>query len=222
MSLQAVIFDFDGVIADSERVHHRAFLEVLKPAGMHFDFEFYRKTFIGLDDRDTIRRAYHDKGIELGDAELWELVQRKARFFEAFASQIDLCEGIEEILRAAAARVPIAICSGALRQDIEAVLARVAGGELRGLFRTIVSADELSHSKPDPASYRLAVERLGVNPAFCVAIEDTPAGVDSAQGAGLKVVAITHTCGDERLFKAELRIASFRDLAFEDFERLVR
>jgi beta-phosphoglucomutase len=192
----AVIFDFDGVIVDSERLHCETLAEAMAGAGPAFDWEFYRAHLMGLDDRGAFAILLPRAGIEPGPAEIRRRIERKAGLFakHAAAGRVPAFPGSVALIRACAAAGPVGLCSGALRSDIEPVL---AGLGVAGCFAVQVTAEDVHRSKPDPASYRLCVERLaarfpgrGIAPAACVAIEDTRDGVASARGAGIPVVAV--------------------------------
>ncbi|HKJ71234.1 MAG TPA: HAD family phosphatase [Gammaproteobacteria bacterium] len=191
---QAVIFDFDGVIVDSEPAHYRAFQAVLEPLGLGYSWQRYLAHYIGFDDRDGFREAFREGGRELGDDDLERLIAAKHDAFETeMAAGLDPVPGAVDCVRRLAAAYPLAVCSGALRGEIVPTLERLG---IAGAFRSVVSAEDVARSKPDPASYRLAVERLGaelgrpLDAGACVAIEDTPAGAASARGAGLRVVGL--------------------------------
>jgi len=220
--LEAVVFDFDGVIADSEPLHYRAFLDSVRPLGIDFDYAQYNRRYIGYDDRDGLRAICADHGMSLDDARLAELIDAKGRAFErAVGEGAAAVPGSVALIRQAAARWPIAISSGALRSDIAAVLPGLAPGEdLTALFSAIVTADDVERSKPDPASYALAVERLALRPAGCLAIEDTPAGLQSARAAGLRTLAVATTHAAAQLAPmADRVVESLKDM---DADRLAR
>jgi len=197
--IRAVAFDFDGIIADTERLHYEAFQRILRPRGMEYTWEVYLSRFVGFDDRDAFRTAFRDAGAEIPDDELRRIIETKAQAFQDVIEEkgVDTYPGVIDLVRSCAEHVPIAICSGALRSDILSILDRLG---LSDVFTDIVTAEDVHASKPDPASYRLAAERLaaragnGIRPAHCLAIEDTPAGIDSAKAAGLSVwgVATSH------------------------------
>jgi beta-phosphoglucomutase len=206
MSIEAVIFDFDGVIADTEPLHFRSFLEVMGAAGFPCTWEEYVRDFIGFDDRDLFRAAHAKLGLPLRDADLQRLVDAKAEAFIALTREgVPAYEGVPEVVHAAAKRFPVAICSGALRSDIEPILAQL---NLSEVLSVRVTAEDVPVSKPDPTCYRLAVQRLSAAigrplPAGgCLAIEDTPTGIKSARDAGLQVWAVTHTHHTQHLLEA--------------------
>ncbi|MEF8794081.1 HAD family hydrolase [Thiohalorhabdus sp.] len=191
---QAVVFDFDGIIVDSEPAHYRAFQVVLEPRGLGYAWDRYIDYYMGLDDRDGFREAFRAAGQEVGQDELEELIAAKHAAFEGeMAVGLDPIPGAVDCVRRLREVFPLAVCSGALRGE---VLPTLEGLGIAAAFRTVVSAEDVAHSKPDPASYRLAVERLGADlkrdlePGACVAIEDTPTGAASARDAGLLVIGL--------------------------------
>ena len=193
--LQGIVFDFDGVMVDSEPLHYQAYLDVLAEQGVRFDYAQYLEQYIGFDDRDALRTIARDFNLPLDEAGVMRLIERKADAFEARLKQgIAPYPGVVELVEsAAAANWPLAICSGALLRDIQHILPALAGGRLAPRFRTIVAADHVERSKPDPQGYRLAAEQLGLPPGNCLAIEDTPAGLTAARSAGLRTLAVAHT-----------------------------
>lgn len=201
--IAGLIFDFDGVIVDTEPLHHRAFEEVLAAEKMVMPWADYISLYIGFDDRDAFRARYKNSGRKLSDAKLAELIQRKAETFQRLvhATGVKAYPGVTELIaRAREKKIPLALCSGALQSDIAPVLATLG---LSDAFSVVVTAEDVEASKPDPACYRLTVERLGIEARRGVAIEDTPAGIRAAKGAGLKVVAVTNSHGRDKLFGAD-------------------
>ena len=203
--LQAIVFDFDGVLVDSEPLHYQAFLDVARPMGVTFDYDHYRHELIGYDDRDVFRilLAHGDMSVPPSDEEptLRRLIGEKQQAFEALvrAGGVEAVPGALELLREAAGEMPVAIASGATRADIELITQSLG---VRDLFDAVVTADDVQRSKPDPATYALAVRRLSergaagaerLEAATCLAIEDTAAGIESARGAGLMTLGVTTT-----------------------------
>lgn len=192
----AVLFDFDGVLVDSERLHHETLVEALAGAGPETSWEFYRAHLMGLDDRGAFAVLLARAGLEPTPREIRRRIARKAELFarHAAAGRVPAFPGAVELVRACAAAGPVGLCSGALRSDVEPVLAALG---IAACFAALVTADDVPRSKPDPASYRLCLARLaerfpdrGIVPAACVALEDTVDGLASARGAGIPVVAV--------------------------------
>jgi beta-phosphoglucomutase len=223
--LDAVVFDFDGIIVDTEPLHYKAFQEILVPLGLGYSWQEYQDDYMGYDDRDAFREAFRAGGREISDQDLKRVMAEKAQaFLDIVSTGVPAYPGVVELIRSISGTVPLALCSGALRSDIEPILKQLS---LTGLFDTMVTADEVSASKPDPESYRLAVKRLQekfparIDPASSLAIEDTPAGIISATGAGLKVLAVTNSYPEERLQGACRVVASLVGVDLEGLSQLV-
>ncbi|BDV43434.1 haloacid dehalogenase [Geotalea uraniireducens] len=223
--LSAVIFDFDGIIVDTEPLHYRAFQQVLEPLGLGYSWDDYVAIYMGFDDRDAFREAFRVAGRSLDAGMLERLIAAKAAAFQALSGAVDPYPGVVELIRTLSDSLPVALCSGALRCDILPIL---QGLGLDRAFTVLVTADEVAASKPDPASYSLAVERLaatyperGISPATCLAIEDTPAGIASAAGAGIPVLAVTNSYPATVLTGAVKIVDSLAALSLETLLPLV-
>ncbi len=225
--LQAVIFDCDGVLVNTEPIHYRAFQEVLRPFGMGFDWEHYMDVYIGFDDRDAFAEAFRERGKILGDAELARLIEEKNRFLQSIVAEgIAGFPGVVELIQELLShQVPLAVASGALRKEVEAFTAALS---IRDAFRVIIAADDVARSKPDPETYLAALAQMRtvfglreLNSSRCIAIEDTPAGIASAKAAGLCVVAVTNSFGPESLREADHVLSSLADLNVRRMAELV-
>jgi beta-phosphoglucomutase len=219
--LNAVIFDFDGIIVDSEPMHYQAFLRVLEPLGIGFSWEEYATTYIGYDDRDAFREAYKAKKEKICSRDVKRLVREKAEIFQQLIREgrATPLPGAVELIKSIPRKLPIALCSGALREDLTPILENLG---IDDAFRVIVSAEDTPQSKPDPAPYQLALQKLGMNnPASVIAIEDTPAGILSAKGAGLKVLAVTNSFDREFLLKADAVTDSLENISRLSLEDMV-
>jgi len=201
--LNAVIFDFDGIIVDTEPLHYQAFQEILEPLGLGYSWQEYQERYMGFDDRDAFREAFSAGGRSLSDQELKERIEEKAQAFLTIVSVgVAPYPGVVELIRSISGNLPLGLCSGALRSDIDPILIQLG---LTNAFDALVTAEEVAASKPDPESYRLTLQRLQeifpgqIDPAASIAIEDTPAGIASATGAGLKVLAVTNSYPGARL-----------------------
>lgn len=224
--LKAVVFDFDGIIVDSEPLHCKAFQKLLEPLGAGFTWDEYVDRYMGFDDRDAFREAFRVHGLELDDEKLSGLISAKAAMFQEVAAEgVSSYPGAVDLIRNLAGKTPLALCSGALLSDIEPVLRMLS---IPDAFDCIVTADDVAASKPDPASYLLAVRKLQqlfpsqqILPALSVAIEDTPAGISSAKGAGLKVLSVTNSYPAPELLAADRVVDSLAAITLEDLQQLV-
>ncbi len=202
--LKAVIFDFDGIIVDTEPIHFQAFQRVLQPLGLGYSWDDYLEKYIGFDDRDAFREAFANGGKLLHDGMLSELISLKAEVFESIVRQgVQPYPGVIELIKSLSGFIPLALCSGALQRDIVPILEQFG---LQSSFDAIVTAENVKVSKPDPESYILTLQRLGeiypsttILPQECIAIEDTPAGITSASAAGMNVIAVTNSYPADRL-----------------------
>ncbi|MBS0192504.1 MAG: HAD family phosphatase [Phycisphaerales bacterium] len=190
--MRGIVFDFDGVIVDTEPLHERALLECARGRGLEFTHEQYMNRLIGLSDRECLPVLYGLAGRELSEPEHASfLAEKKSRVQEMIVGgQAKPFPGTLRLVRESAGRVPIAVCSGAIRHEIELVLSMLG---IADHFVAIVSADDVVRSKPDPQGYKMAAEALRLLPQDCVAIEDTPTGCRAALGAGLRVIATGHS-----------------------------
>lgn len=206
---EAVIFDFDGVIVDTEPLHYAAFQRLLEPLGIGFSWDQYVDTYMGFDDRDAFIEAFKGHGKGLSAAALLDLIERKAILFqEIIRGGISPYPGVIDLIRRIhISRTPLAISSGALRSDIEPVLETLG---IADCFDIIVTAEDVAKSKPDPECYRLAHSMLNTfhsrsMPAQQIlAIEDTPAGIAAAKSAGMQVLAVTNSYPAEHLSQADV------------------
>jgi beta-phosphoglucomutase len=224
--LKAVIFDFDGIIVDTEPIHYRSFQVVLEPLGLGYSWDEYVARYMGFDDRDAFTEAFRSGRKSLSPDGLEELISLKAKLFhDVVADGVTAYPGVVELICSLSSEIPLAVCSGALRSDIVPILRQLS---IENAFSAMVTADEVPASKPDPASYMLTVEKLaavfpetGISASSCVAIEDTPAGIASASGAGIPVIAVTNSYPPDQLFNAKRIISSLADISIADFKAIV-
>ena len=214
--IRAVVFDFDGVLANSEPLHFRAFRDVLAADGLTLTEQAYYNRYLGYDDLGAFRAIAADANRMVDETGLANWVAQKAVRLEALERGVSvLFPGAREAIARVAHAVPIAIASGALREEIMRVLEHA---HLTGFFSVVVAAGDTPASKPDPAPYRKAVELLNATggdallPGECAAIEDSHWGLVSAKGAGLRTIAITHSYPAAELLEAELVIDHLDEL----------
>ena len=227
MPLRAIVFDFDGVIANSEPLHFRAFADVLARKGEQLSEKDYYTTYLGFDDVGVFATVNADRKRGWSDRELADMVADKAlRLAQIERDMSVVFPGAAEAIARAAAAVPIAIASGALGPEIRRILNRAG---LASHFAAIVSAEDTPLSKPAPDPYVLAVSLLrrhiGGEPlkaSECVAIEDSRWGLQSARVAGLKTVGVMSAYDRAELEPhSDLIISSIADLNIADLHRLV-
>jgi beta-phosphoglucomutase len=205
--LQAVFFDFDGVIVNSEPLHFQAFQKVL--ASEHIDItepEYYDE-LIGFDDKGAFTHIFKARKRDLTPATFLRVMTRKS---EAMRELIDdrryaALRGVETFVRGLWRKYPLAIVSGALREEIEMML---EGVHLRDCFPIIVAAEDVTVGKPDPEGYlkgvKLQSERIGkkLTPQQCLIVEDAPSVTERVKQEGFRVLAVSNSHPAEALRKA--------------------
>ena len=232
--LKAIVFDFDGVIVDSEPLHFRAVARVAESLGITFDYDYYVEHLIGYDDRDVGRillaradgagQEAGPEAFEGDEVRVTEMKDRKAEVFEQIVREgVGPIDGALELIEEASQQMPIAIGSGATRADIDLILDTL---DLRGRFDPIVTANDVRRSKPDPETYARAVTRLAEShpnlnllPGDCLAIEDTAAGLESARGAGLRTLGLTTSGPADRLRGAHRVVDSLAGISLENLRQ---
>jgi beta-phosphoglucomutase-like phosphatase (HAD superfamily) len=214
---RALIFDFDGVLADSEPLHLAAFQRALAPEGIVLTREDYYASYLGYDDGDAIAVALRRHRQPDDGARVRALMARKAEHFLALVGAgVPLFPGAAALVREAAAHVPLAIGSGALRREIELILNRAG---LRDCFAAIVSAEDVAHGKPAPDTYLRACVALGdrapgLLPAECTVVEDSPDGVEAARRAGMRCLAVCHSAPAARLQAADVVVERLEEVTW--------
>jgi beta-phosphoglucomutase len=220
----AILFDFNGVILDDEPIHLRLFNEGLVPLGYRITETDYYEKYVGFDDVDCFTAVVADQGGRLDSATVAVLVQEKAGRYQALMdADPPLFAGAPELVRRLARDHPLAIASGALRAEIQRVL---AAAQLADCFQVVVAAEDVSRGKPDPEGYLAALAALNCGrktpliASGCLVIEDTVAGVAAAKGAGMRCLAVAHTYPAERLRDADLVRPTIGAVTIDEIEAL--
>jgi len=207
---KAVIFDFDGIIADTEPLHLKAFQLTLNEKNIELASDDYYEKYLAYDDKTLFNTLLKERGIEMGEGIVKELMSRKAVHYNILIeNNIVLLPGVEDFIKNVSDQSILAIGSGALRHEILSVL-EFAG--LRDYFKVIVSADEVLNCKPHPEVFVKALKQInetGINtdrisPSECLVVEDSMSGIRAARLAGMKCLAITNSYPEEKLAEADL------------------
>jgi beta-phosphoglucomutase len=191
----AIIFDFNGTLSDDEPIMCTIFMELFAEHGKPLSAEEYFDQLAGLSDPEIVRTWLGEDHPDVDEV----IAERVHRYRAAVGDGSSIHEHVREAVRFAAERVPLAICSGAARAEIEPV---VEAAGLADCFRGIVSSDDVVHGKPDPEGYRKTL-RLLEDPNDALVFEDTEAGIRSARAAGLRVIAKLGTLDPQRLREAD-------------------
>jgi beta-phosphoglucomutase len=226
--LRAIIFDFDGVIADSEPIHFAVFQRVLGDKGFYLSQEEYYADYLGYDDKGCFAAFLAAHGHPVTQETIDDLVRQKAAaYFDYIKERSVIFPGVCDLIHQAAMEHPLAVCSGALRHEIEFILEQAG---IRKAFEHITSAEDVIHGKPNPEGFLHALAALNaqgsgrfMTPGDCLVIEDSLPGIRGAHAAGMKVLAVANTHRVEELQEADAVTSSLADVVLPElFDRLWR
>jgi beta-phosphoglucomutase len=214
--LRAVIFDFNGIIVDDEPIHFELFQKVLAEEGIELTNDAYYARYLGFDDRGAFRFGYREHDRPLSQLKLTELIARKAVYYqEAIRNHVAIFPGVKKLVADLAQSLPLAVASGALRNEIETILTTV---NLIHHFKVVVSAEDVERGKPEPDIFLQALAALNANEGNpiqanqCVVIEDSKEGIKGARRAGMKCLAVTNSHAAELLGEANLIVKSLEEV----------
>ena len=223
--LRTVVFDFDGVITDSEVLHLRSFNQVLAQYGVEISTKDYYKEYLGLSDIDCFKALINKKVLQKPAQGIENLAKEKNQVFEKLAkTEGRIIEGVRDFLQMLSQNnIPMAICSGALLAEIELILEEA---RLRPFFEVIVSAEFVKKGKPSPEGFLLTLRKLNRNrrnpilPNQCIVIEDSHWGLEAARAAGMHTVAVTNSYDADQLTMAEKIVTGLGDLSIDALQEL--
>jgi len=217
--LRMIIFDFDGVIADTEKSHFEMFRQSLLGEGIELTWPEYCEKYLGYSDHECFKQVLADKGRQYGNETVERIFQRKKALFARFIEQNSLIiPGVRRLLEELRSEnIICSICSGALTEEIEFILNKE---RLRDFFAFIVSADDVAQSKPDPEGYRLCLDRINnadtsrmrVLAEQCVVIEDSIWGIQAAHAADMRCLAVGTSYPAEKLREAEMVVNNLTEV----------
>jgi len=220
--IHAVLFDFDGVLFDTEPLHFDMFRQVLRMEGISLAPDAYYARYVGLTDPACFRAALADYGRSPVSSEtVAQLVQRKTELMQAaLRAQLPVVPGVRDSVHAVASQYRTAVASGALREEI-ALCLELAG--MTSMFEHVSAAQDVYQGKPDPALYLHALAALNrrspLRAEECVAIEDTPHGIEAAHRAGMRCIAVATTLPESRLSAADVVVPSLQTTSVESLLR---
>ena len=203
----AVLWDMDGVLVDTAELHYQTWKQTLAGYGIPFSRQLFNESF-GMNNEQTLTRIL---GRPPEPSFLQESSDHKEdKFRKSIPGQIELYTGVRKLLQELqSAGVRQAIASSAPQENIDALVNEL---NMASFFQAIVSG-HLLNSKPDPATFLLAAERLGVNPQHCVVIEDALHGIEAARRAGMKCIAVATTNPVDFLSPADLVVSRINELS---------
>jgi beta-phosphoglucomutase len=224
--LRAMIFDFDGILVDSEPAIIKVYQQLAGREGWQLTEEEYYRDYLALDDRATVAQLYHRHKRELSVDLRDELIRwKRETYLEAIRDGLPALPGAMEFVRRCASLCPLAIASGSLRDEVEYLLCKL---ELRDRFAVISTAEASEHSKPHPELYLNALAGLrrleclrntGLETSECLAFEDAPAGIEAAHAARIRCAALAHSRPLGELGQADWVFREFAEIQLEEILR---
>jgi HAD superfamily hydrolase (TIGR01509 family) len=225
--LRAIIFDFNGVILNDEPLHFQSMLDTVADVGIRITREEYWREYLPLDDSACLETICRNHSFQLGDQERARLLELKSLLYRRLLQdRYPLFPGAADFIRAAARRYPLALASGARRDEI---LSTLQATDLVRHFQVIAGAEDFTRGKPHPESYLFTLERLNetrngeagkILPGECLVIEDSVGGVKGARAAGMPCLAVAHTYPRESLTAASHVVSSIQEVKLEELESL--
>jgi beta-phosphoglucomutase len=223
--LQAIIFDFNGVILNDEPVHFAAMRETVASVGVDLKEEQYWGKYLPLDDARCLDAILRDHAIPLKRGKRQKMLLRKSQTYQRLSpAKLQLFPGVVEFIQAAALSSPLALASGAQRSEIESTLESEG---LRRYFLVIAAAEDFSRGKPHPESFLFVLKQLNdslgsdpIRPEGCLVIEDSFGGIQGAKDAGMKCMAVTNSYPRRMLGAADLVVNSLKEVRVDDLKRL--
>ena len=222
---KAIIFDFDGVITDSEVLHLRAFNRSLEPFDVELTTKDYYQNYLGFSDFDCYKTLIDQGLLKIDQRQIGDIIRQKSVIFEELTrTEGRTIEGVHEFLKMLEQNnIPMAICSGSLLVEIELILNEA---DLRHFFNAIVSAEQVKKGKPHPEGFLLALQKLNdectppLTADQCVVIEDSHWGLQAGNAAGMHTVAVTNSYEADQLTMAEKVVTKLTDLSMDDLQQL--
>jgi HAD superfamily hydrolase (TIGR01509 family) len=223
--LRGLILDFNGIIVDDEPIHFRLFQRVLGEEGIVLTEADYYARYLGFDDRGAFQTGYKENNRSLSEKKLAQLIDRKAGYYqEAIRNHVTIFPGVKTLVSTLAPSVPLAVASGALRHEIETILA-TAG--LIDYFKAIISAEDVKQGKPEPEIFLKALTALNTHnngipiaATDCVVIEDSKEGIRGARRAGMKCLAVTNSHPADLLGEAHAVVKSLEEVTLPFLQKL--
>ena len=214
--IKAVIFDMDGVIINNTPYHVRAWEVFAEQYNLELLMEKFKQELLGISTESILKQLF---GQDLSQEKIAKYTSEKdSIYFEIYKENISAAEGLLEFIDLLKEKnITMGVATSETKEIAHSILQKVG---VKQYFKVIVTGDDVENLKPNSEPYLTAAEGVGETPADCMAIEDTPSGIQSAKGAGMKVIGITTTYPSEKLSEADVVVKDFTELTLEKINSL--
>ncbi len=199
--IQAILFDFDGVLFDSSRLHFEATQTALAERGIELSPATYREKYFGVHDVAMLQLILPPE--QADPQTIRSLIQRKIQLYMdqvQHQTSLPAMEGLGDFLKAISVQIPaLAVFSNGNRIEVGHTLAKLDGGTILPYFKYVTTIDDVTHGKPHPEGYLLSAQKLGIAPEHCLVIEDSLQGIRAGKAAGMRVIGLATTHDEETL-----------------------
>lgn len=206
----AILFDFDGVLVDTEMLHAAAWNTTLRPHQLSFTESEWRKNYIGRKDRDFLRELEKAHEHTLSETQTQHAIEEKiASYLALIHERVPVYPHVDETLEKLSRTHRLSLVTGSNLPEVEHIFALRGWGKY---FQPVITARDVKFGKPDPEGYLKAVAALQLKPEDCVVVEDSPRGIQAAKNAGIYCIGITNNYAINDIPDADHHIASLREL----------
>jgi len=217
MSNVCIIFDMDGVLADTGPIHYQSWKRLANEIGVEFTREFFEETF-GQKSIPITKRLVGNQ-IEKTKIRRWANLKEKY-YREMIRDKISPLPGvISLIIDLKKHKCKLAVASSGPPENVELLIESL---NIRKYFEIFITAADVENGKPKPDAFLIAADKLNANPKNCVVIEDAPVGIEAAKRAGMKCIALTTTHSEEELKDANIILPDLSEIMYEDIKQLLK
>ena len=214
--IKAVIFDMDGVIINNTPYHVRAWEVFAEQYNLELLMEKFKQELLGISTENILKQLF---GQDLSQEKIAEYTSEKdSIYFEIYKENISAAEGLFEFIDLLKKKnITMGVATSETKAIAHSILQKAG---VKQYFKVVVTGEDVENLKPNPEPYLIAAEGVGETPADCMAIEDTPSGIQSAKSAGMKLIGITTTYPSEKLSEADVVVKDLTEVSLEKINSL--
>ncbi|HET8991955.1 MAG TPA: HAD family phosphatase [Candidatus Saccharimonadales bacterium] len=209
-SVEAILLDMNGVLVNDEHLHEEAFAITFEDSGLSLQPEDYKAYFAGRTDKEGVEAYLAAKGSNIPADKI--VLAKSQRYIQLSSEGVQDYEGVREFVERAVRRgIKVAVVTSAPRNEASSLLESIG---IARYLATSVTAEDVNNGKPSPEGYLKAAERLQIDPAKCLVVEDAPSGILAAKKAGMMCVAVSNTHTPDELIMADEIVPQLSEISF--------